>query len=42
MERNTRSQKPGLEAGIKINARKKKVVKVSDIIEELGSRTRVG
>ena len=38
MQRNTRSQKPGLEAGIEVSARKKKVIKTSEIIEELTSR----
>ena len=35
-----RSQKPRLEARIKISARKKNVVKTNDIIEELGSKTK--
>ena len=38
MQRSIRSQKPGLEAGIEVNAKKKKVMKTSDIIEKLASR----
>ena len=38
MQRSTRSQKPGLEAGIEVSARKKKVIKTSETIEELTSR----
>ena len=37
MQRNTRSQNPGLEAGIEGSTKKKKVVKVSEVIEEVKS-----
>ena len=40
MQRSTRSQKPGLKAGIEVIARKNKVIKTSEIIEELKSRTK--
>ena len=39
MQRSTRAQKSGLEAGNKTSARKKKLIKTSEIIEELESRT---
>ena len=40
MQRSTRSQEPGLEAGIETSARKKKVDKTSKILEESISRTK--
>ena len=39
MQRSTRSHNPGLEAGIETSARKKKVRKTSEVLEESISRT---
>ena len=39
MQKSTRSQKPGLEAGIETSARKKKSSKTREVVEKLISRT---
>ena len=39
MQRSSRSQKPGLEAGIETSARKKKVSKHDEVVEKSISRT---
>ena len=39
MQRSTRSQKPGLEAGIETSVRKKKLGKTGEVLEKSISRT---
>ena len=38
MQGKTRSHKPGLESGIEGSTRKKKVIKVSEVVQEVESR----